>query len=96
MAEDREAAACSLLFPLPSDNAMTITSPDRIERLILDQLSRREMRLLALLVSLRRALNGTTPFKGDLGRAVNAALRRLIASGTVQDTGGVFSLWPGT
>ena len=52
------------------------------------------MRLLALLVSLRRALNGTTPFKGDLGRAVNAALRRLIASGTVQDTGGVFSLWP--
>ena len=75
---------------------MTITSPDRIERLILDQLSRRPKRcvLLALLVSLRRALNGTTPFKGDLGRAVNAALRRLIASGTVQDTGGVFSLWP--
>ena len=71
---------------------MTISSPDRIERLILDQLSRREMRLLALLVSLRKALNGT-PFKGDLGRAVNAALRRLIASGTVQDTGGVFSLW---
>ena len=73
---------------------MMISSPDRIERLILDQLSRREMRLLALLVSLRKALNGTPPFKGDLGRAVNAALRRLIASRTVLDTEGVFSLGP--
>jgi hypothetical protein len=72
---------------------MTMQTTDRIERLILEQLAGREMRLLALLVSLRRALNGTAPFKGDLGRAVNAALRRLIASRSIVDTGGVFSLW---
>jgi hypothetical protein len=75
---------------------MTTQPTDRIERLILEQLAGREMRLLSLLVSLRRALHGAAPFKGDLGRAVNAALRRLIASGTVMDTGGVFALWPQT
>lgn len=73
---------------------MQTHTPDRIERLILEQLAHHEMRPLALLVSVRKGLGGPIPFKGDLGRTVNLALRRLIASGAVVDTGGVFSLWP--
>ena len=69
-------------------------TPDRIELLILEHLGRHESRLLTLLVSLRRKLSTAAPFKGDLGRAVNVALRRLIASKAVVDTGGVFSLLP--
>jgi hypothetical protein len=73
---------------------MTMHNPDRIERLILDLLTDREMRPLALLVALRKSVSGPVPFKGDLGRAVDAALRRLVASHAIVDTGGVFSLWP--
>ena len=69
-------------------------NPDRLERLILDLLADREMRPLAMLVALRKSVSSPVPFKGDLGRAVTAALRRLIASRAIVDNGGVFSLWP--
>ena len=67
-------------------------TPERIDGVILKQLARGEMRLLILLVSVRKALAGSAPFKGDLSKAVNTALRRLIASRTVTDTEGVYSL----
>lgn len=67
-------------------------TPERIDSIILRQLARGEMRLLSLLVSVRRALAGSAPFKGDLSKAVNTALRRLITSRAVTDTGGVYSL----
>ena len=73
-----------------------VDNPDRIERLILDLLAAREMRPLALLVALRKSVSTPVPFKGDLSRAVNAALRRLIASHAIVDSGGVFSLWSQT
>jgi hypothetical protein len=68
------------------------TQPDRIKRLVLDQLAGGEKRLLVLLVAVRRSLNSTTPFKGDLSEAVGSALRKLVASRTVIETGGVYSL----
>ena len=67
-------------------------TPERIDSVILNQLARGEMRLLILLVSVRKAMGGSVPFKGDLAKAVNTALRRLIASRTVTDTEGVYSL----
>ena len=50
-------------------------TPERIDGVILKQLARGEMRLLILLVSVRKALAGSAPFKGDLSKAVNTALR---------------------
>jgi len=73
---------------------MTITSSKRIEGLILEQLSQHEMRVLTLLVAVRKSLSGPAPFKGDLSDAVASALRRLVASRSIIETGGVFSLWP--
>ena len=70
-------------------------TPERIDSVILNQLANGEMRLLALLVSVRTSMGSTTPFKGDLGKAVNGALRRLIASRSISDTGGVYAIMPG-
>ena len=66
---------------------------DRIEKLIVDRLACNEMRLLALLVAVRRAMAGEV-FKGDLPRAVDTALKRLVASRTVIDAEGVYFLAP--
>jgi hypothetical protein len=71
-----------------------MATPERIDSVILNQLEHGEMRLLALLVSVRKSLSGPTPFKGDLGKAVNGALRRLVASRAISDTGGVYSIMP--
>ena len=65
-----------------------------IDELVLAQLARGEMRLLTLIVSVRKALVGSPPFKGDLARAVTLALRRLMASRSVLETEGIYSLGP--
>jgi len=69
-----------------------MVTTERIDGVILNQLARGEMRILILLVSVRKALAGSAPFKGDLPKAVNTALRRLVASRSVTDNEGVYSL----
>lgn len=68
------------------------TQPERISRLILDQLNSGDMGSLVLLVAVRKAMAGSAPFKGDLSAAVKASLRKLVASRAVTDTEGVYSL----
>jgi hypothetical protein len=69
--------------------ALTTT---RITQLILEQLAGGEMRLLVLTVAVRKGLGGAEGIKGDLSKAVQAALRKLIASKQVEDVGGVYVL----
>jgi hypothetical protein len=64
----------------------------RVSRLIVDQLSSREMRVLSLTVAVRKALDSREVFKGDLGASVRSALRKLIASRTVVEVDGTYSL----
>jgi hypothetical protein len=69
-------------------------SSSHISALILEQLSRGEKRVLSLIVAIRKCLDPSDAFKGDLSVAVNAALRTLVASGAVVDTHGIYSLPP--
>jgi hypothetical protein len=63
-----------------------------IEHLILTQLSRGEMRLLALVVAVRRSLGRSEAVKGDLSTIVKSSLRKLVASNAIVDVEGVYSL----
>lgn len=63
-----------------------------INELILEHLSRREMRLLSLVVAIRKGFVISNGFKGDLTAAVKSALRKLVASKTVVDVEGMYSL----
>jgi hypothetical protein len=65
-----------------------------IDHLILNQLARGEMRLLALVVAVRRSLGRSEAVKGDLSTIVKSSLRKLVASNAVVDVEGVFSLRP--
>ena len=65
-----------------------------IDHLILNQLSRGEMRLLALVVAVRKSLGRTEAVKGDLSTIVKSSLRKLVAAKAVVDVEGVFSLRP--
>jgi hypothetical protein len=69
------------------------TTSDNLNQLILDQLAEREMRLLVLIVGVRKSLGGST-IKGDLSARVQAALRSLVASKSVVDDDGAYSLSP--
>ena len=71
--------------------AMTHTIA-RISDLILDQLSRRETRLLSLVVSIRKRFSPTDVFKGDLTSIVKSALGKLVADKMVVDVGGMYTL----
>jgi hypothetical protein len=73
--------------------AMRTTSVE-ISQLVLDQLSRGEMRLLVLVVGVRKALDVKKYFKGDLSAAVSTALRKLVLLKSVVDDDGAFSLAP--
>jgi hypothetical protein len=64
----------------------------RISDLVVDQLSRREMRLLSLVVAVRKGLTTSEGFKGDLTVSVKTALRELVAAQTVVDEDGIYSL----
>jgi hypothetical protein len=62
-------------------------------QLILNQLAGGEMRLLVLVVGVRKALGGSA-VKGDLSARVQSALRELVASKSVVNDDGVYSLSP--
>ncbi len=64
----------------------------RISPLILEELSHGEKRILSLVVSIRKVLARTEVFKGDLPAVVKLALRKLIASGTVYEIDGVYTI----
>ena len=69
------------------------TTSENLNQLILDQLAEREMRLLVLIVGVRKSLGGST-IKGDLAARVQSALRSLVASKSVVDDDGAYSLSP--
>ncbi|MGA2583267.1 MAG: hypothetical protein ABSG31_08320 [Tepidisphaeraceae bacterium] len=64
----------------------------RITRLILDELGHGEKRLLTLTVAVRKGLHRSEGIKGDLSAAVEASLRKLVASKRVEDVGGTYVL----
>jgi hypothetical protein len=70
-----------------------MASAVQIQSLIVDQLAQGEMELLRLVVCIRRTLGLESP-KGDLPAMVKSALRTLIASKTVVDHDGRYSLSP--
>ena len=64
----------------------------KIQELVVEELSRRETRLLSLIVAVRRNMVESGGFKGDLGASVKSVLRTLVASHRVIDTEGIYSL----
>ncbi len=67
-------------------------SAARISELIIEQLARREMRVLSLTVAIRTGLGSANGIKGDLGTTVKSALRNLVASKAVVDNEGTYAL----
>jgi hypothetical protein len=64
----------------------------RISEIILERLAEGEKRLLTLTVSVRRTLQHTQHYKGDLQSAMRASLRKLVASNEVTERDGMYSL----
>jgi hypothetical protein len=67
-----------------------MTRPVEVSSLILAQLAGGEMGLLRLVVAVRKNLGRFE--KGDLSQIVQAALQKLVASATVVDMDGLYSL----
>jgi hypothetical protein len=61
---------------------------------ILNHLATRESRLLSLVVAVRNALGPDERIKGNLADAVKLSLQKLVASATVAEVDGMFSLRP--
>jgi hypothetical protein len=72
------------------DSSMKPTSVN-LSAMILRKLAGRDMRRLVLTVSIRRSLAGTI-IKGDLAAKVESVLRSLVASKSITDTDGTYSL----
>ena len=68
------------------------TAKASISDLILEQLASGEKRLLVLTVAIRKVLNQSAYFKGDLTESVKGALRKLVAANTVIEVEGLYSL----
>jgi len=64
----------------------------RLIQLVEDQLAKREMRLLTLIVAVRKELEGGEGFKGDLSATIKSILRQLVASKVVRDVEGTYVL----
>jgi len=64
----------------------------QIQSLIVEHLNHREMEVLSLIVAVRRTLSDAEHPKGDLAAMVKSALRTLVASKTVVEHDGRFSL----
>jgi hypothetical protein len=67
-----------------------MANPAQITALIVDQLSDGEMGQLRLVVAVRKRLGRFE--KGDLSESVKSALHKLVASSTVLDVDGMYSL----
>lgn len=70
------------------------TSSVQVSQLILDQLAGGERRVLSLIVSIGRVLNQAGGVKGDISQMVRSALRALVASRTIVEMDGIYSLSP--
>ena len=66
----------------------------QLSQIILDTLAAGERRELSMIVAIRRVLNRRGAIKGDLTSLTRSGLRKLIASGTVMESDGVYSLSP--
>jgi len=66
----------------------------RLTQIILDTLGDGERRELSMVVAVRHVLSRSGPMKGDLTTSMKAALRKLVAAGTVQETDGTYFLSP--
>ena len=71
-----------------------MASPDQISVLIVNELAAGEKGVLSLVVAVRRTLGRSENLKGDLSHMVKSALRKLVASSTVVDDDGRYSLSP--
>ena len=69
-----------------------MASPIRLQSVIVEHLAGGEMRVLSLVVAVRRTLGRSEKLKGDLGAMVKSALKTLVASKTVVDDDGMYSL----
>jgi hypothetical protein len=69
-----------------------MASLDQISALIVKELAAGEKGILALTVAIRRTLGGADKPKGDLSQMVKATLRKLVASRTIVDDDGRYSL----
>jgi len=67
-----------------------MASSNQISSQIVRQLTGKEKRLLSLVVAVRSSLGSSV--KGDLSLMVKSSLRKMIASGTVNDADGLYSL----
>jgi hypothetical protein len=68
--------------------------PVSLTERVLHQLSTGESRILSLVVAVRRTLAQDEHIKGNLTDAVKACLQKLVASSTVIQVDGMFSLAP--
>ncbi len=68
--------------------------PATLSQLILRELAGGEKRLLVLIVGIRKNLKGSA-VKGDLSARIQTALRSLVASKSIVNDDGVYSLWAG-
>ena len=71
-----------------------MSSTSRVQSLILQQLNRGEMEVLALTAAVRRAVTPADRIKGDLPTMVKSALRVLVACNAVKDHDGRYSISP--
>jgi hypothetical protein len=64
----------------------------KFSQIIIDELSAGERRELSLVVAIRNVLNRTGAVKGNLPDMTKSALRKLVASGTLVESDGLYSL----
>ena len=65
---------------------------NQCSQMILDELAHGDRRLLSLTVAIRRTLNRSGTVKGSLTDMINSALRKLLATGQIEDVDGLYSL----
>ena len=71
-----------------------MASLDQISSVIVKELAAGEKGILALTVAVRRTLGGSDKPKGDLSQMVKSTLRKLVASRTIVDDDGRYSVSP--
>jgi hypothetical protein len=64
----------------------------QLRQIILDTLAVGERRELSIVVAIRNVLNRSGTIKGDLTSLTKSGLRKLVASGTIVERDGVYSL----
>jgi hypothetical protein len=70
------------------------TSSIKFNQMILDSLAAGERRELSMIAAIRNVLNRSGTIKGDLTSLTKSGLRKLLASGTVVERDGMYTLSP--